>query len=211
MQAVPSSILYMTTYENIKQMLTKLTTSDYLPAVAGGLARIVAVTVTSPVELVRTIQSSSSNPTTVFGLLGNILKQEGVLGLYKGYGSTLFRDVPFSALYWLVYETSRPKFQRLLRESNPAPSVINFLSGATAGVLSATLTHPFDVLKTRQQSGGADTRVKLDLRSIYSTGGVRALYRGLQLRLATVVPAGAIMITVYEFVKKLDISQLECK
>ena len=203
MQAVPSSILYMTTYEKIKQLLTVLTASDYLHAVAGGLARTIAVTVTSPVELVRTLQSSSSNPTTVFKLLGNILKSEGVSGLYRGYGSTLCRDVPFSALYWLVYETSRPKFKRLLRESNS--SVINFLSGSTAGVLSATLTHPFDVLKTRQQS--CEAEIKLNLRGIYSEGGVRALYRGLQLRLATVVPAGAIMITVYEFVKKLGISR----
>ena len=44
---------------------------------------------------------------------------------------------------------------------------------------------------------------RVTVRTIWLAGGIPALFRGLPLRLATVVPAGAIMITVYEFVKKL--------
>lgn len=46
---------------------------------------------------------------------------------------------------------------------------------------------------------------KISLSSLYRNGGVRSLYRGLTMRLATVIPASAIMITTYEAIKSLDI------
>ena len=73
---------------------------------------------------------------------------------------------------------------------------------SSAGVCASIITHPYDVLKTRQQlktSGDAN----LSLTSIYREGGGRALYRGVELRMATVVPASAIMITVYEAAKRV--------
>jgi solute carrier family 25 protein 39/40 len=96
--------------------------------------------------------------------------------LYRGIGTTLFRDVPFSALYWTFNERSKA----ILTESNffctqttPQATLlpysqsqtncplknrtaaqtwlISFISGATAGSLAAVLTHPFEVIKTAQQ------------------------------------------------------------
>eukprot|EP01035_Chromulina_nebulosa_P018991 gene18991-24807_t len=42
-------------------------------------------------------------------------------------------------------------------------------------------------------------------KEIYKYYGIFGFYRGLLLRLLTVIPAGGIMITIYEFVKNLDI------
>lgn len=81
---------------------------------------------------------------------------EGPLVLWRGLGPTLLRDVPFSAMYWVGYE----HFRRLLgrryyghsfHESEP-PLSVAFASGALSGAIAATLTLPFDVIKTRQQS-----------------------------------------------------------
>jgi hypothetical protein len=38
-----------------------------------------------------------------------------------------------------------------------------------------------------------------------TTGGFAVLFRGLTMRLATVIPASAIMVTVYEAIKTIDI------
>jgi hypothetical protein len=96
----------------------------------------------------------------------------------------------------------------------PFGAPVNFVSGALSGFLSAVITHPFDVLKTRNQllslsppNPSAPPAIGgLSLASVVREGGgVAALYRGLSMRLCTVIPGGAIMVTVYEYVKSLDI------
>ena len=81
---------------------------------------------------------------------------------------------------------------------------MNFLSGCISGCISAVLTHPFDVLKTKQQlssQSAGGTRGNITLISLLRGGGIAALFSGLSMRLATVIPAGSIMITVYEALK----------
>jgi solute carrier family 25 protein 39/40 len=138
-------------------------------------------------------------------------------------------------MYWFGFESLRPVYGRaLLPPSSDTqalgfPAYITFLSGATAGMAAAVTTHPFDVLKTRQQVaawavtssstataaaasatpastaaavlGGA----KLTIGAIYRREGLWALYRGLSMRLATVIPASAIMVTIYETIKQWDL------
>lgn len=41
--------------------------------------------------------------------LMQICRQEGLLGIYKGYGATLLSYGPFSALYFFLYEEVRKK------------------------------------------------------------------------------------------------------
>ena len=43
------------------------------------------------------------------------------------------------------------------------------------------------------------------LGRIFRERGVRGLYKGLNMRLLTVIPSSAIMVTVYEFVKKMEL------
>uniref|UniRef100_A0AAR5P3B8 Uncharacterized protein n=1 Tax=Dendroctonus ponderosae TaxID=77166 RepID=A0AAR5P3B8_DENPD len=59
---------------------------------------------------------------------------------------TLLRDVPFSAIYWMSYESIKsymgcdhPSFRQ------------SFIGGAISGSIAATITVPFDVVKTHQQ------------------------------------------------------------
>lgn len=72
------------------------------------------------------------------------------------------------------------------------------MSGGTA----ALATHPFDVIKSiREVERGASSEMRSSLlRRLYSQG---ALYRGLGLRLLIVVPASALMISSYEFLKSV--------
>lgn len=161
---------------------------------------------------------------------------------------SILRDCPFSAIYWGGFETLRPIYSKLFlshltiqeRDLIGFPAYITFLAGSTAGAIAAVCTHPFDVLKTRQQVGAWETtrsvvagnsaginghssknvdsetvlsraklpegrRPILSLVSIVRSEGLSALYRGLSMRMATVIPASAIMVTIYETIKKLDI------
>jgi len=45
-----------------------------------------------------------------FDAIKQILRSEGVWGIYKAYGATVFSFGPFSALYFMFYEKLKGRF-----------------------------------------------------------------------------------------------------
>lgn len=66
--------------------------------------------------------------------LKTLIKYSGFSGLWMGLGSTLLRDVPFSAIYWFHYET----IKQIFCESQQT-FTFNLAAGATAGSVSLKL------------------------------------------------------------------------
>lgn len=85
--------------------------------------------------------------------------------------------------------------------------LINFVSGATAGGIAASLTNPIDVIKTRMQANIKKSRkystMSYSIASILREDGWKGFARGFTARVFRVIPASAIMISTYEFVKSL--------
>lgn len=190
-QTVPSTAMYMTTYEAISSELKAVPQLQSIyPAIAGASARTLAVSVMAPVELVRTKQMGGISGS-FFSIFNTTLRERGVRGLFRGWTSTVMRDSPFSAIYWLCFESVRPRYRRLIMgeenssnirgsgNSNSIHSVYSrlreplsvFLSGATSGVVAAVFTHPFDLLKTRQQVLGPEAKIGLPLPEILTSDG----------------------------------------
>ncbi|CAG5129592.1 unnamed protein product [Candidula unifasciata] len=213
MMAIPSTVVYFTSYEHLKKVLgyhQEHSGDRWKPMVAGSVARDIyrlspfsiqkswAASLISPIEMVRT-------KCTV----RDTVRYNGVLGLYRGLGPTLLRDVPFSAIYWTSYET----FKSYILTTTGRSTLFfheSFGSGALAGSIAAVLTLPFDVIKTRRQielgellvgSRKEPTSTWIIIRNIYSNEGFKALYTGLPPRLMKVAPACAIMISTFEYFK----------
>lgn len=55
--------------------------------------------------------------------VSRILRQEGVRGLFAGYGSFLLRDLPFDALEFVAYEQLKSSYQVLLSGKRDIHSV----------------------------------------------------------------------------------------
>ncbi|KAJ7293640.1 mitochondrial carrier domain-containing protein [Mycena rebaudengoi] len=205
---VPSSTSYMLTYDHLLNViLPPLLPASLVPLSAGILARSTITSIVSPLELVRTnLQSTPAhplNPNTLRSVLFSVrglVRDHGVRFLWRGLGATLWRDVPFSGLYWASYEATKSTFSR----HGHAGPWIAFFSGALSGTSAALVTSPFDVLKTRRQalimssSTAAKTSSIPLLIRILQTEGPSALFAGLLPRVAKIAPACGIMIACFE-------------
>ncbi|KAK9977628.1 hypothetical protein ABG768_019433 [Culter alburnus] len=226
--AVPATVIYFTCYDQLRDFLHYGMgyQGDHIPLIAGGLARLGAVSVISPLELVRTKMQSRRLPYSELMLcFRSAVAQDGWLSLWRGWGPTVLRDVPFSALYWFNYELV--KAQLCERYRAPQTSfTISFTAGAVSGAIAAVLTLPFDVVKTRRQiqlgemeALGAISMKKPAstwnmMRNIWIDMGYRGLFAGFLPRVIKVAPACAVMISTYEFGKtffqKRNLDQARC-
>ena len=103
-----------------------------------------AVTISAPIELARTLQSNQSgageNQRGVLGVIRSVVQNEGISALFKGYHSTILRDVPYSAIYWSMFESLKPKYQDILfAQGNQNLHAISFLSGKHSQVFSTII------------------------------------------------------------------------
>lgn len=77
-----------------------------------------------------------------------IVRQLGLLGLYKGASACLLRDIPFSGIYFTAYaHLKRDYFGETA--DRPLNMLELLAAGSIAGMPAAYLTTPADVIKTR--------------------------------------------------------------
>ncbi|XP_006897947.1 PREDICTED: solute carrier family 25 member 39 [Elephantulus edwardii] len=209
---VPATAIYFTVYDQLKTFLfgLNLTSDLYVPMMAGALARLGTVTVISPLELVRTkLQAQHVLYRELRASVQAAVAQGGWRSLWLGWAPTALRDVPFSALYWFNYELVKSWLSG--SRTNDQTSVgISFLAGGISGTVAATLTLPFDVVKTqRQVQLGAMEAVRVRpprvdstwvlLRRIRAESGTKGLFAGFLPRIIKAAPSCAIMMSTYEF------------
>ncbi|KAK0618062.1 mitochondrial carrier domain-containing protein [Bombardia bombarda] len=186
--AVPANIIYLTMYDSLrcspKSPIQRYINDDYAPLVAGSTARTLAATAVSPIELFRTRMQAASGQSSSTGNhiadtargIKDMVAVHGYRALWRGLTLTLWRDVPFSGMYWWGYETIRGKLTdarersrgRALdfddgrtrgrarrrsqsRENHTETFTDSFIAGASSGAFASIATMPFDVGKTRTQ------------------------------------------------------------
>eukprot|EP00931_Biecheleriopsis_adriatica_P012810 TRINITY_DN114067_c0_g1_i1.p1 TRINITY_DN114067_c0_g1~~TRINITY_DN114067_c0_g1_i1.p1 ORF type:complete len:351 (-),score=33.98 TRINITY_DN114067_c0_g1_i1:126-1178(-) len=214
--AVPANVLYFATYEALRDWLQPRVPecgAMLAPLLAGGAGRAVAVTACSPLELVRTRMQGASQGAAAPGIMSTtaeILRLQGPRGLFRGLESTLWRDVPFSAGYWLGVETVRSHLleRGWFKESQFQSAIIAIAASSSAGASAAFVTTPFDVVKTRRQlevasCGQPSSGLWQSMRDLARSEGPAALLTGSTPRVARVAPACGIMLGTYELAKQL--------
>uniref|UniRef100_A0AAV1T6Y7 Mitochondrial carrier protein n=1 Tax=Peronospora matthiolae TaxID=2874970 RepID=A0AAV1T6Y7_9STRA len=204
--AVPSTVLYYVSYDLLlsegRQNFPQ--TEGMVPLMAGTTARMIAASITSPIELIRMRMQGRKAGAGVVATFQQAVRSGGYWSLLNGLGATLARDVPFSAIYWTSYEHFQRKIQSTEHEVTRTQRA--FVCGAVSGAIAATVTTPFDVVKTLQQVSitkqGSQLSGTMVLRQVLASKGVSGAFTGLGARLARVAPSCAIMISCYELGKE---------
>ncbi|XP_062519847.1 probable mitochondrial glutathione transporter SLC25A39 [Corticium candelabrum] len=214
--AVPGTVIYYTSYDQLK--LAMGYKENYLgkdnvnwaPAVAGSLARIIAGSIVSPIELMRTkLQAQKDlNYAELTSVIKRSIRSDGIRPLYRGLPASLLRDVPFSVVLWMSYENLKTMLNNAvnIKSTFVLPFVAATISGGAAGLV----TQPFDVIKTHHQmrvgeleEAGAERfpTMMSTARKIWQHYGWRGLLAGMSARVVKVGIACALMISSYEFFK----------
>ncbi|XP_009105386.1 nicotinamide adenine dinucleotide transporter 2, mitochondrial isoform X1 [Brassica rapa] len=176
---------------------------------AGAAAGAIAATFVCPLDVIKTRLQVHGLPETrrgsvIITSLGNILKKEGVRGMYRGLSPTIIVLLPNWAVYFSVYG----KLKDLLQSSDGKLSIgANMVAAGGAGASTSIATNPLWVVKTRLMTQGMRPDVipyKSMLSAfsrIFREEGFRGLYSGVIPSLVGVSHV-AIQFPVYEKIKQ---------
>ncbi|KAL8051850.1 hypothetical protein ABFX02_06G175300 [Erythranthe guttata] len=127
---------------------------------------------------------------------------EGSKGFFRGTGATLCREIPFYVAGAGLYSQSKKVARKLLeRELDPLEAIV---IGALSGGITAVMTTPLDVIKTRMMIAPQGQKVTFSILalSILQNEGPLGLFKGAVPRFFWVAPLGAMNFAGYELIRK---------
>ncbi|NXU83796.1 SAMC protein, partial [Xiphorhynchus elegans] len=204
----PNAAAFFITYENVKSLLPHGSSSYLSPAthmVAASLGEVVACLIRVPSEVVKQRAQVSPSSSTL-RILSHTLYHEGIQGLYRGYKSTVLREIPFSLVQFPLWESLKDLWS--WKQGHVVDSWQSAVCGAFAGGFAAAVTTPLDVAKTRIMLAKAGSRnasgnVLTALAGIWRTQGLSGLFAGVVPRMAAISLGGFIFLGTYEKTRQL--------
>jgi len=170
-------------------------------ATAGATEALVVV----PFELVKIRlqdKAQSHKYTGMIDCVQKVVRQEGILTLYQGLESTVWRHVLWNAGYFGCIFQVRAL---LPKATDRRSQVINdLISGAVGGTVGTILNTPMDVVKSRIQNSPkvAGSVPKYNwawpaLGTVAKEEGFGALYKGFTPKVLRLGPGGGILLVVF--------------
>ncbi|GKZ74381.1 hypothetical protein AnigIFM50267_011880 [Aspergillus niger] len=194
----------------------------------GAAAGITSVTITYPLDIVRTrlsIQSASFEALShrgvgeqlpgMFTTMVLIYRNEGgIVGLYRGIIPTVAGVAPYVGLNFMTYESVR-KYLTPEGDATPGP-LRKLLAGAVSGAVAQTCTYPLsrlsDVLRRRFQintmsgMGYQYASIMDAVKAIVAQEGLRGLFKGIVPNLLKVAPSMASSWLSFELTRDFLVS-----
>lgn len=182
--------------------------------VAAGVAGFAVSHVLTPVELVKCriqVQTNATASTAVAKYRGpwdcirSIAREEGVLGLFRGYRATIIREMPGNAVWFGFYELSMRALTPPNAKRKDTPAYLSAVAGACGGLGTWLTMFPVDTVKSRMQTGvgkGISDSFYHSFRNILASEGLRGMYSGVTVTAITSIPANGIMWLTYAYVSR---------
>ncbi|KAI5950340.1 PET8 [Candida jiufengensis] len=207
--SAPSASLFFITYDNLKQQLQPYINSPvYRHIIAASFGEIMACTVRVPAEVIKQrTQAKFHGLSTSLSNLKYILNSQSTFkNLYRGWNSTIIREIPFTMIQFPLYEWLKSHTWKLKTGGSTNDHIVissgikGAISGMIAGGIAAALTTPLDVLKTRIMLSSGKVQVLPLLTQLIKEEGWGSLFKGIVPRTCWISCGGAIFLGCYELV-----------
>ena len=145
-------------------------------------------------------------PRSPLEIAKEIIRDDGVFGLWRGLGAHFCSFVPQTAIWWASYERSKLLLSHSASHQYSGMPV-HIAAGISAGAITAVLTNPLDIVKVRIQTQVAVERnAWRTLGRMIRTEGLGSLGKGLAPKLWMSVPVSAVSSVCYEVIMSLSMS-----
>lgn len=233
--SAPGAALFFSTYETMKPIIQTNMNNYYSQQnnnneiiyesslshmIAASIGEAMACLVRVPTEVIKAKMQTAHTKIPLIDTVKIVLSEtHGVHkflstltgGLYRGYGITLFREIPFAMIQFPLYEKLKLYFSLYNNNKNHdhhnhSQSCTPFqaaISGSISGGIAAAITTPLDVIKTRLMIGKDRFNepyhgVKDVIQKTIQHDGRMALWNGIQPRVFWITLGGFIFFGVYE-------------
>ena len=184
---------------------------------AGAISAIPTTGIMAPSERIKCLLQVQANEvetggkaryTGMLDCTKQVLKEGGIMSLYKGTGATLVRDIPGTVAYFGTYELAKKELMKLqgIDPNNGQLSPLAVLTaGGLAGMAFWTVGIPADVIKSRYQSApeGQYNGIVDVFKTLVKEEGYAGLFKGLRPALLRAFPANASCFLGMEVSKKM--------
>ncbi|KAG2663412.1 hypothetical protein I3843_16G029600 [Carya illinoinensis] len=198
-------------------------TNFHRDLMAGAVMGGVVHTIVAPIERAKLLlQTQESNLAIVGGggrrrfsgmcdVIARTVREEGILSLWRGNGSSVIRYYPSVALNFSLKDLYRSMLRSGKIEEGHflSGASANFIAGAAAGCTTLVLVYPLDIAHTRLAADIGKTQVR-QFRGIYhflttirKRDGIRGMYRGLNASLHGMVVHRGLYFGGFDTIKEM--------
>jgi len=186
----------------------------------GGVAAAVSKTAAAPIERIKLLMQNEaemiksgrlSKPYNgIVDCFSRVIKEEGVISLWRGNWANVLRYFPTQALNFAF----KDQFKRMFGYNREKDGYLKFLagnimSGAAAGAVSLTVVYSLDYARTRlandKAAGAKGERQFNGLIDVYSktlkSDGIVGLYRGFVVSCVGIVVYRGLYFGMYDSLK----------
>ncbi|KAG2362839.1 S-adenosylmethionine transporter [Suillus spraguei] len=206
-KVAPGAAAFFSTYEAMKHSIPlhgQLAPVNHM--LSASVAEVAACLIRVPTEVIKTRTQTSMYGASAssFKAATLVLEHDGIRGFYRGFWTTIMREIPFTSLQFPLYEFLKHRLSIYL-DRKPLYAHEAAVCGSIAGGTAAALTTPLDVLKTRVMLDLRDPSKQqvpsllMRLRQIYIQEGARALFAGIIPRTMWISAGGSVFLGVYEW------------
>lgn len=217
--SVPATAMYLSAYDGVKlnfgiSVLKKQLGMDemgihVLSAMAAELSSGVLWT---PMEVIK-CKSQIHVARSTSSIISNLYRAEGIRGFYRGYVMSQYVFVPYTVVYFVIYERLKKQWEsnrwisatfKNQWESNGWMCYTS--SSIIAATVAGAVSNPLDVIKVRMQVDAKTVGVVL--KEVYRDHGVFWGLRGMGARIGWIVPSMACSMTCYEMMKDAAVKRM---
>ena len=144
---------------------------------------------------------------SIVGMLTNLLKEQGVRGVYLGLGACVIESIPAYGFTFMIFEFTERSWGK---PRSQLSFVEHFVSGSVAAGFAQSLAFPFESIRKMVQTGyvpvgsaGLVRKVSGQTwlsvcRAIIQANGIMGAWKGSRAHLLAHIPYWGLVFALYE-------------